>query len=83
MIKQHGSKKLSGVPAAKQKQLKKAKRASGGVDAFASADDYMQDIETDLAALPADVALSEAADEQSTKQSWRRPHLQQKKARRA
>ena len=37
----------------------KMPRSSKGLDAFASADDYMPDIENDLAALPADMSVGE------------------------
>ena len=36
---------------------KKKKKPRGGLDAFASADDYLQQIETDLANAPADVVV--------------------------
>ena len=39
----------------KAKKGKKSKKPSGGLDAFASADDYQQQIEADLAAMPAEV----------------------------
>ena len=39
----------------KSKKGKKSKKPSGGLDAFASADDYQQQIEADLAAMPAEV----------------------------
>ena len=75
--KQRGSQKSDVAVAAKQKKREaKAKRLpTGGMDAFASADDYMQDIETDLAAVAADVALTEAADEKKTN----RPHKKNQK----
>lgn len=45
----------------KKSQVQKGNkpRSSKGLDAFASADDYMPDIEGDLAALPADVSVGE------------------------
>ena len=39
-------------------KAKKGKKPSGGLNAFASADDYMPEIEKDLASLPADMALA-------------------------
>ena len=39
----------------------KPRRPSGGMDAFASADDYQQQIEADLAAMPAEVEGSISA----------------------
>ena len=39
----------------KAKMGRKAKKPSGGMDAFASADDYQQQIEADLAAMTAEV----------------------------
>lgn len=39
----------------KKSKGRKTKKPSGGLDAFASADDYLQQIETDLASMPADV----------------------------
>lgn len=44
---------------AKKSKIGKGKKSSRGLDAFASADDYMPDIENDLAALPADVSQVE------------------------
>ena len=59
-----------------QKREAKAKRLpTVGMVAFASADDYMQDIETDLAAVAADIALTEAAD----KKKINRPHKKKQK----
>ena len=46
----------------KKSKAKKGKKPSGGLDAFASADDYMPEIEKDLASLPPDVALVEDGD---------------------
>jgi len=51
---------------------KKPKKRSGGLDAFASADDYLQQIETDLASLPADVA-STGHDEDPVPARSRKP----------
>ena len=58
----------------KQKKSKagKGKKPRGGLDAFAYADDYMPDIEKDLAGLPADVALTEEADVPRPKRSVKR-----------
>ena len=44
--------------AQKKSKGKKPKKASGNLNAFASADDYLDQIETDLASMPADVASS-------------------------
>ena len=45
----------------KERKAKKGKKArcNKGPNAFASADDYMPEIENDLAALPADVSVGE------------------------
>ena len=43
-------------------------RSSKGLDAFASADDYMPEIENDLAALPADVSIVETEGASGSKQ---------------
>ncbi len=42
----------------KKSKGKKSKKPSGGLDAFASADDYLHQIESDLASMPADVTPS-------------------------
>ena len=75
--KQQGSQKTDAAVAAKQKkrEAKPKRLPTVGMDAFASADDYMQDIETDLAAVGADVALTEAADEKKIN----RPHKKKQK----
>ena len=64
--KQKAGSKAGTAAAAKQakRQLKAKRLPTGSMAAFASADDYMQDIDTDLAAVPADVTLTETADEQ-------------------
>lgn len=80
---QQASDKLDSLPAVKQKQHRKAKRLPrDGMDAFASADDYMQDIETDLASVPADVALSEDADELRASKPRKQQKMQRTKGRR-
>lgn len=47
----------------KKSKGRKSKRPSGGLDAFASADDYLHQIETDLASMPADVTPSGRHDQ--------------------
>ena len=44
---------------AQKSKVQKGKKLSRGSDAFASAEDYMPEIENDWAALPADVAIVE------------------------
>ena len=59
---------MSAAGKAKKQKGKQKRLRTDGMGAFASADDYVQDIEQDLAALPANVELSEqGADEQSQK----------------
>lgn len=50
------------LSAQKKSKGKKPKKASGNLNAFASADDYLDQIETDLASMPADAALSGGGD---------------------
>ncbi len=47
----------------KKSKGRKSKKPSGGLDAFASADDYLHQIETDLASMPADVTPSSGGDQ--------------------
>jgi len=48
----------------KKSKGRKSKKPSGGLDAFASADDYLHQIETDLASMPADVTPGSGGDDQ-------------------
>lgn len=52
------SKSAEKLSAQKKSKGKKPKKTSGSLDAFASADDYLHQIETDLASMPADVSSS-------------------------
>lgn len=81
--KQEAASKADTAAAAKQakRQLKAKRPPTGGMNAFASADDYMQDIETDLAAVPADVAVTESADEQKASKPRRKQQVQRQKGR--
>ena len=81
--KQKAGSKADTAAAAKQakRQLKAKRLPTGGMSAFASADDYMQDIETDLAAVPADVAVTESADEQKASKPRRKQQVQRQKGR--
>ena len=61
--------------AARRDKSKKSKvnkgqkaRSSKGLDAFASADDYMPEIENDLAALPADISVVETEGASGSRQ---------------
>ena len=47
----------------KKSKGRKSKKPSGGLDAFASADDYLHQIETDLASMPADVTPGSGDDQ--------------------
>jgi len=47
----------------KKSKGRKSKKPSGGLDAFASADDYLHQIETDLASMPADVTPGSSDDQ--------------------
>lgn len=47
----------------KKSKGRKPKKPSGGLDAFASADDYLHQIETDLASMPADVTPGNGDDQ--------------------
>ena len=47
----------------KKSKGRKSKKPSGGLDAFASADDYLHQIETDLASMPADVTPGNGDDQ--------------------
>ncbi|KAL3136772.1 hypothetical protein ABBQ38_005486 [Trebouxia sp. C0009 RCD-2024] len=60
---------------AKKGKVHKGKKSNRGLDAFASADDYMPEIEDDLAALAADVSVvEEGALESAVRKSNTRPH---------
>ena len=47
----------------KKSKGRKSKKPSRGLDAFASADDYLNQIETDLASMPADVTARGGNDQ--------------------
>lgn len=65
--------------AGKAKKSKQKRLRTDGTGAFASADDYALDIEQDLAALPADVELSEQVADEQPKKARRKTPVQGRK----